>query len=182
MGVALNSMPTVAVSPPSKISPPLSSLGISISHVSSPETLRQECRDTGISLSSPRQAKRRPAIVMMESEDEDYHLGSNHTTPGQKRQKFAKSQLIGAPDEVPPTASGNSKAFRYLQEQREKLPIARGETITNLHNNDKASDLRLFPLLGRESLMRSIALNDVTIILGETGSGKTTRMSLFPSY
>ena len=37
-----------------------------------------------------------------------------------------------------------------------------------------------FPLLGRESLMRSIALNDVTIILGETGSGKTTRMSPSP--
>ena len=30
--------------------------------------------------------------------------------------------------------------------------------------------------LGRESLVRSIALNNVTIVLGETGSGKTTRM------
>jgi HrpA-like RNA helicase len=30
--------------------------------------------------------------------------------------------------------------------------------------------------LGRESLIRSIALNNVTIVLGETGSGKTTRM------
>lgn len=46
----------------------------------------------------------------------------------------------------------------------------------NLHRNDDphTSPLRL---LGRESLLRSVALNDVTIILGETGSGKTTRMS-----
>jgi type IV secretory pathway ATPase VirB11/archaellum biosynthesis ATPase len=29
---------------------------------------------------------------------------------------------------------------------------------------------------GRESLIRSIASNNVTIVLGETGSGKTTRM------
>jgi ATP-dependent RNA helicase DHX33 len=35
-------------------------------------------------------------------------------------------------------------------------------------------------LLGREALKRSIASNDVTIILGETGSGKTTRMSQCP--
>jgi|SRR6266850_3360657 len=48
--------------------------------------------------------------------------------------------------------------------------------FTNIHRNDDphTSSLRL---LGRESLLRSIALNDVTIILGETGSGKTTRMS-----
>ncbi|KAF8501122.1 P-loop containing nucleoside triphosphate hydrolase protein [Russula emetica] len=147
-------MPTV-VSPPSKIPPPLSSLGIS--HISSPETLLQECQDPRISPSSPRQAKRRPAIVMMESEDEDLPLGSKHTTHGQKRQKYAKSQSIGTREEAFPTASKDNKAFRYLQEQRERLPIARG----------------------RESLVRSIALNDVTIILGETGSGKTTQL---PQY
>jgi hypothetical protein len=32
---------------------------------------------------------------------------------------------------------------------------------------------------GREPLMHSIAVNDVTIILGETGSGKTTRTSQY---
>jgi HrpA-like RNA helicase len=113
---------------------------------------------------------------MMESEDEDLPLDSKHTVHGQKRQKYAKSQSIGTREEVFPTASRDSKAFRYLQEQREQLPIARGGTITNLHNIDKTSEF-LPPLLGRESLMRSIALNDVTIILGETGSGKTTRLS-----
>jgi HrpA-like RNA helicase len=114
---------------------------------------------------------------MMESEDEDLTLDSKHTIHGQKRQKYAKSQSIGTREEAFPTASRDSKAFRYLQEQREQLPIARGGTITNLHNIDKASEFLPFPLLGRESLVRSIALNDVTIILGETGSGKTTRLS-----
>jgi HrpA-like RNA helicase len=116
----------------------------------------------------------------MESEDEDLPLSSKHTIHGQKRQKYAKSQSIGTREEAFPTASKDSKAFRYLQEQRERLPIARGGTITNLHNTDKASEFLPFPLLGRESLVRSIALNDVTIILGETGSGKTTRMSPSP--
>ncbi|KAI0272910.1 P-loop containing nucleoside triphosphate hydrolase protein [Russula aff. rugulosa BPL654] len=146
-------MPTV-VSPPSKIPPALSSLGIS--HISSPKTL-QACQDPGISPSSPRQAKRRPAIVMVESEDDDLPLGSKHTIHGQKRQKYAKSQSVGTRAEAFPTASRDSRAFRCLQEQREQLPIARG----------------------RESLVRSIALNDVTIILGETGSGKTTQL---PQY
>jgi HrpA-like RNA helicase len=114
---------------------------------------------------------------MMESEDEDPPLDSKHTIHGQKRQKYAKSRSIGAREEAFPTTSRDSKAFRYLQEQREQLPIARGETITNLRNIDRSSEFLPFPLLGRESLMHSIALNDVTIILGETGSGKTTRLS-----
>ena len=114
----------------------------------------------------------------MESEDEDYLLCSEHS---QKRQKYAnKSQLIGTREEAFPTASRDSKAFCYLQEQRNQLPIARGKTITNLHDIDKTPDFFPSPLLGRESLVRSIAFNDVTIILGETGSGKTTRMSSSP--
>lgn len=118
---------------------------------------------------------------MVESEDEDFPLGSKHTIHGHKRQKYAKRHSIGTREEAFPTTSREFKAFRHLQEQREQLPIARGGTITNLHNIDKASEFLSFPLLGRESLTRSIALNDVTIILGETGSGKTTRMPLSPS-
>lgn len=114
----------------------------------------------------------------MESEDEDHPLGSE---PSQKRQKYAnKSQSIGTREEAFPTASRDSKGFCHLQEQRGQLPIARGETITNLRNIDKIPEFFPFSLLGRESLMRSIAFNDVTIILGETGSGKTTRMSSSP--
>jgi hypothetical protein len=66
---------------------------------------------------------------MMESEDDDHPVGSKHTIHGQKRQKFAKNQPIGTPDEAFSTASRNRKAFRHLQEQRQQLPIARGETI-----------------------------------------------------
>jgi len=52
---------------------------------------------------------------------------------------------------------------------------------TKLYKNDEASTpVSLF--VGRESLLRNIALNDVTIILGETGSGKTTRMSPRPFF
>jgi HrpA-like RNA helicase len=116
-------------------------------------------------------------MVVMESEDEELPPGSKHTTHGQKRQKYAKSQSIETRGEAFPTASRDSKAFLLLQEQRKQLPIARGGTITNLHNVDNPSEFLSFPLLGRESLVRSIALNDVTIILGETGSGKTTRVS-----
>lgn len=114
----------------------------------------------------------------MESEEEALPLGSKYIH-GQKRQKHTKSQSIGTREEAFSTTSRDSKAFRCLQEQREQLPIARGGTITHEHNFDKASDFLPFPLLGRESLMRSIYFNDVTIILGETGSGKTTRM--YPS-
>ena len=120
-----SSMPTVALGPAkttSKISPPLSSLGIS--HISSSETLLEECRN-GISLSPPRQAKRRPAVVMMESEDDDQPVGSRPTIHSQKRQKSNKSQSTGTHDEEFLTGK-NGKAFRHLQEQREQLPIAGG--------------------------------------------------------
>lgn len=120
-------MPTVAATVAVTKTVQLSSLGIS--HIVSPETRLQECRDPGISLSPPRQAKRRPAIVMMESEDEDRSVGPKHTTHGQKRQKSAKNQPIETQDGAFSTASKNGKAFRHLQEQRKQLPIARGRTI-----------------------------------------------------
>lgn len=34
-------------------------------------------------------------------------------------------------------------------------------------------------LIGRDALIREIKANDVTVLLGETGSGKTTRELLF---
>ncbi|KAI0304540.1 P-loop containing nucleoside triphosphate hydrolase protein [Multifurca ochricompacta] len=117
-----------------------------------PETNFQECHSS-----------RRPATVMLDSEeeyeneDELHSLNSKPPIHGQKRQRFGESQLTGTQDKKVSTANRDSKDFRCLQEQREQLPIARG----------------------RESLMRSIALHDVTIILGETGSGKTTQV---PQY
>jgi hypothetical protein len=118
-------MPTVAVSPQAaakSTQSPLSSLGIS--NISSSQDL-QECQDES-SLSPPRQAKRRPAIVMMEPEDDDHSADSRPTIHGQKRQKSDKSQPNGTQDGAFSTPSRNVKTFRQLQEQREQLPIARG--------------------------------------------------------
>jgi hypothetical protein len=118
-------MPTIAISPrvaTKTAQSPLPSLGIS--HISSSQAL-QECRDES-SLSPPRLAKRRPAIVMMESEDDVPSVGSKPTLHGQKRQKSDKSHPNGTQDGAFSTASRNVRSFGQLQEQREQLPIARG--------------------------------------------------------
>ena len=115
------SMPTFAISPRAATKTtqsPLSSLGIS--HISS-----SQCRDES-SLSPPRLTKRRPAIVMMESEDDIPSVGSKPTVHGRKRQKFDNSHSNGTQDGAFSTASRSVKSFRQLQEQREQLPIARG--------------------------------------------------------
>ncbi|KAI9456148.1 ATP-dependent RNA helicase Prh1 [Russula earlei] len=114
----------------------------------------QQCRDLVLSSSPSHQTKRRPAIVMMES---DHPVDSKRTIHGHKRLKSGKHKPIGTQDEVFSICNRDGKFFQQLQEQRKQLPIAQG----------------------RESLMRSISLNDVTIILGETGSGKTTQL---PQY
>ena len=72
------------------------------------------------------------------------------------------------------------KPFVSYRSRGNSFPLREVGLSQILYGFDKASEFLLFPLLGRESLMRSIALNDVTIILGETGSGKTTRMSFLP--
>lgn len=76
-----------------------------------------------------------------------------------------------------PAEIKHSEIYRH---RGNSFPLREVGPSTNLHNNDKAYHSLPISLLGRESLMRSIALNDVTIILGETGSGKTTRMSQCP--
>ncbi|KAH7926795.1 P-loop containing nucleoside triphosphate hydrolase protein [Leucogyrophana mollusca] len=58
---------------------------------------------------------------------------------------------------VEESSSGNHKGVNPLQKQREQLPIARG----------------------KDALVREIRDNDVIILLGETGSGKTTQV---PQY
>ena len=165
-------MPTVTVSPRAQYRtvswPPLG-----VSHPPLSETQFQKCQKPEISPSPPLQAKRRPAIAMMNSEDEEHTVDPRRVICSHKRQKTVKIRPIEIHDRVS-IAGTESKIFQHLQEQRMRLPIARGGSI---HNPDE-SDAYISPLclLGRESLLRSIALNDVTIILGETGSGKTTRM------
>jgi HrpA-like RNA helicase len=58
-----------------------------------------------------------------------------------------------------------------IKKQREQLPIAQGELAS-------APCVRpLITFVGKGAIVREIFANDVTIILGETGSGKTTRPS-----
>lgn len=61
-----------------------------------------------------------------------------------------------------------------LQKQREQLPIAKGQYfffVPFVIPITRGTHV----LAGREALIREIRENDVTILLGETGSGKTTR-------
>ena len=73
------------------------------------------------------------------------------------------------------TDSGGSS----LQEQRDNLPIAQGALISRW-----APSVCFYGTIGKESLIRELRANDVTILLGETGSGKTTRerTAYFPSH
>jgi hypothetical protein len=124
---ALDSMPTVTVSTRAQYKtvpwPPLG-----VSHPPSSETRFQQCQSSGISLSPPLQTKRRPAMAMMDSEDEYHTVDSNRTICSEKRQKTGKIRPIETHDRAS-TARTESKIFQQLQEQRTRLPIARGGII-----------------------------------------------------
>ncbi|KAF5383681.1 hypothetical protein D9615_003641 [Tricholomella constricta] len=75
-----------------------------------------------------------------------------------RNNKKARRSQDTADEPATPGASGSGSPIN-LQEQRRKLPIAKG----------------------REALIREIQSNDVTVLLGETGSGKTTRNCAYPS-
>ncbi|KIL67696.1 hypothetical protein M378DRAFT_177367 [Amanita muscaria Koide BX008] len=77
-------------------------------------------------------------------------------------------------DSQPGPSSPGAIKFAALQEQRKQLPIAKG--MLNC----------FFPALffkqtraGREALIEEIRKNEVTVLIGETGSGKTTQV---PQY
>jgi HrpA-like RNA helicase len=60
-----------------------------------------------------------------------------------------------------------------IQAQRKALPIYEGkpaQTHIQLHEHH--------PNLGREAIISEVQANDTVVILGETGSGKTTRMCI----
>ncbi|KAI0051080.1 P-loop containing nucleoside triphosphate hydrolase protein [Auriscalpium vulgare] len=109
-------------------------------------------------------ASKKRAAVYMDSEDEDEDGGraaaftngiANHSTPsGGKRKKMRKNGAANGGGNAQAQAAAKT---RLLQEQRAQLPIAQG----------------------RDAIVRAVAANDVTIVLGETGSGKTTQI---PQY
>ncbi|KAL0069171.1 Salivary acidic proline-rich phosphoprotein 1/2 [Marasmius tenuissimus] len=79
------------------------------------------------------------------------------------------------------TSSGRgvatSSKYAAIQEQRANLPIARGET----HSTIPAISIHdpSFATIGKEALLNEFREHDVTVLLGETGSGKTTQV---PQY
>ncbi|THH06079.1 hypothetical protein EW146_g9723 [Bondarzewia mesenterica] len=99
--------------------------------------------------------KKRSVVYLDDSDEERGVNGFVAPSPrgnDRKRQKTRKNLSNGVAsrfDERPRISA--------LQEQRAQLPIAQG----------------------REAIVRAIEANDVTIILGETGSGKTTQI---PQY
>lgn len=82
------------------------------------------------------------------------------------------------------TSQHHAKA---IQEQRMQLPIAKG-IVRLLHKTQTCFLLIYGFMTGRDALIEKLRKNNVTVLLGETGSGKTTRaltksilLSLFQS-
>ncbi|KAH8998717.1 hypothetical protein EDB92DRAFT_1203080 [Lactarius akahatsu] len=117
----------------------------------SSEECPQECRSSADSYSPSNRMKRRSVITSVDPDNGDLFINHKHATSNGKRQKYTRTL-----SETFSTSNGKAKIFPSLREQREQLPIARG----------------------RESLIRSIASNNVVIVLGETGSGKSTPSSI----
>ncbi|KAG6891586.1 hypothetical protein C0992_002624 [Termitomyces sp. T32_za158] len=82
-----------------------------------------------------------------------YHQDAHHT----KKKKLC--HRVDPDDNSLMRGPGVSFKFATLQEQRVQLPIAKG----------------------RDALLEEIRNNDVTVLLGETGSGKTTRNYILES-
>ena len=78
-----------------------------------------------------------------------------------------KARIHVDPDE----GQKKQKHQNSLQKQREQLPIAKG----NIPKPHSFSDISTCDSPGKDALVREIRDNDVVILLGETGSGKTTR-------
>lgn len=82
------------------------------------------------------------------------HKKNNQESPKKRNKSFDSS-------------SGKQAA---IQEQRRLLPIAQGMSRTHAGNSGPHSCV-----VGKDALINEIRDNDVTVLIGETGSGKTTR-------
>jgi ATP-dependent RNA helicase DHX33 len=124
--------------------------------------------------SKPKELKRKAPFV---NGHHPHQVGSS--TPKHKKRRYSLDEGGSQPDnsndagpsQSRPHVSGPevSAKAKSIQEQRKNLPIA-----TGLFSFFKFCELfTLDP--GREALVEEIRKNNVTILLGETGSGKTTR-------
>ena len=70
------------------------------------------------------------------------------------------------------TVAGSSKKAALVREQREQLPIAQGMfafSVLLVTLDDVLTHV------GKDAIIHEIRQHDVTVLVGETGSGKTTR-------
>ena len=74
----------------------------------------------------------------------------------------------------------SSIKFAQLQDQRKQLPIAKGTLncfVLNISKRVRCLMISDHLILGKDALIREIKTSDTVVLLGETGSGKTTRKS-----
>ncbi|KAH6911559.1 ATP-dependent RNA helicase Prh1 [Coprinopsis sp. MPI-PUGE-AT-0042] len=122
----------------------------------------QLLRDKSFKKQHMKPSKPMPWVDVSDEEPPKHNLKRNgallngDSSVGHKRKKARHSYNPGGPNQNG-SSSGSSTAFSVIQEQRAQLPIAQG----------------------REALVEEIRNNDVTVLLGETGSGKTTQI---PQY
>jgi len=131
--------------------------------------------------SLPKELKRKSPLVnghdnpVQGSSNDNKHKKRRYSIPD--GDSFQPNGLKDAGSSHPVSVNGSdvSAKVRLIQKQRKDLPISTGR-----FSNFKCC--RLFILdPGRETLVEEIRKNDVTILLGETGSGKTTRKSIHKS-
>ncbi|KAG5718719.1 putative ATP-dependent RNA helicase prh1 [Termitomyces sp. T112] len=113
-----------------------------------------------------KQKKTRSTPTWVDVSDEDRSRKTplkavpNGIQPSQDAHHLKKQKLrhsFGSGDNPSAPGPSHPKGTAHLQEQRNQLPIAKG----------------------RDALIQEIRNNDVTVLLGETGSGKTTQV---PQY
>ncbi|KAJ6465044.1 ATP-dependent RNA helicase Prh1 [Mycena vitilis] len=96
---------------------------------------------------------RKPLPQWVDVNDEDERIGGKHRRPNGAHRQPPQAQST-----PPPRKKARvSGPLTPIQEQRRQLPIAKG----------------------KDALVQEIRANDVTVLLGETGSGKTTQI---PQY
>ncbi|KAJ7246377.1 ATP-dependent RNA helicase Prh1 [Mycena rebaudengoi] len=115
----------------------------------------KKIRIFGLSPAKPPAPQRKPIPKWVEVNDEDDRIGKRRQPNGILKHPQAHSTPPGPPRKKARISGPDPSSA--MQEQRRQLPIAKG----------------------RDALVEEIRANAVTVLLGETGSGKTTQV---PQY
>lgn len=154
---------------------PVSSTGIplagkdqqSVYHRLHAKLYRKKTRPNCVDVSDDEDRRRKTPLKVVPN-------GIQHQQDAYQSKKKKLCYRLGPDDS--PFMPGTSNPFNvaHLQEQRNQLPIAKGRWDLCNSNGSNVNTL-----LGRDALIQEIQNNDVTVLLGETGSGKTTRKCQF---